>query len=227
MKISNNYFLLLICVTVATCLSTTLLAQVQVSKEPRHRLVMENKYIRLLDVWIEPGDTTQFHKHSTPSVFCYYSNTSIRTQIKGKEWESHQTEIGKAWYESYIPDAKIHRVTNIDTAALHVVDVEMLKAYDVDQSIPDLPMDLPILFENEKVYAYSVTNASQLSKTMLGRGPIVAELLSGSSLVFHSEMTGETTEIEAGQFIFIEPNAFFNFTSKDNGQINMVMFELK
>ena len=202
-------------------------AQVQVSKEPRHRLVIENEYIRLLDVWIEPGDTTQFHKHSTPSVFCYYTNTLVRTQKKGQQWESNQNVAGKAWYESFTPEAKIHRVTNIDTAAMHVVAVEMLKTYDADQSIPDLAMDLPLLFENEKVYAYSITSAAQLSKTMMGRGPMVAELISGSPLTFQSELTGETDEIMAGQFKYIEPGAFFRFTTKGKGVINMVMFELK
>ena len=227
MKILHKFIIIIFCITIGINLPDTLCAQVQVSKEPRHRLVIENEYIRLLDVWIEPGDTTVFHKHSTPSVFCYYSNTSIRTQIKGKKWESHQTEAGKAWYESYIPDAKIHRVTNIDTAALHVIDVEMLKAYDSDQSIPDVAMELPILFENDKVYAYSVTTASQLSKTIIGRGPIVAELISGSNLTFQNELTGERDEIQAGQFKYVEPNSFFNFTSRGKGQIQMVLFELK
>jgi quercetin dioxygenase-like cupin family protein len=205
----------------------SLAAQMQVSKEPRHRLVIENEYIRLLDVRIEPGDTTEFHKHSTPSVFCYYSNTSLRTQLKGKKWESNRTEAGKAWYESYDPKPKVHRVTNIDTAALHVVVVEMLKAYDTDQAIPDVAMDLPILLENEKVFVYSVTSASQLSKTMRGRGPIIAELISGSSIEFLNELTGQRDEIQAGQFKYIEPNSFFKFTTKGKGQIQMVLVELK
>jgi len=227
MNLSHQFIFSLICLTVAIGQSGSLSAQMQVSKEPRHRLVIENEYIRLLDVWIEPGDTTEYHKHSTPSVFCYYTNTLVRTQKKGEPWESNQNIAGKAWYESFTPDPKIHRVTNIDTAAMHVVDVEMLKAYDANQSIPDVAMDLPLLFENEKVYAYSVTSASQLSNTIVGRGPIIAELISGSSLVFQNEMTGETDEIKAGQFKYVDPNAFFKFTSKGKGQIQMVLFELK
>ena len=227
MKISTKIIITVICISVAIGVSNKLSAQMQVSKEPRHRLVIDNEYIRLLDVWIEPGDTTEFHKHSTPSVFCYFTNTSVRTQKKGEQWESNQNIAGKAWYESFTPEARVHRVTNIDTAAMHVIDVELLKAYDADQAIPDVPMDLPILFENEKVYAYSVTSASQLSKTMVGRGPIIAELISGSNLVFLNEMTGETAEIQPGQFKYVDPNAFFKFTSKGKGQIQMVLIELK
>ena len=42
---------------------------VAVSKEPLHKNVFENEYLRVLDVHIAPGDTTQFHKHEIPSVF--------------------------------------------------------------------------------------------------------------------------------------------------------------
>ena len=62
---------------------------------------------------------------------------------------------------------------------------------------------------------------------MVGRGPIIAELISGSNLVFLNEMTGETTEIKPGQFKYVDPNAFFKFTSKGKGQIQMVLIELK
>ena len=74
--------------TVAAILlcSSVLIAQVQVSKEPRHKKVLENKYIRLLDVWLQPGDTTLFHIHSTPSVFLQFTNTAIAIQVKGQDW---------------------------------------------------------------------------------------------------------------------------------------------
>ena len=61
-------------------------AQVQVSKEPRHKKALENKYVRLLDVYIQPGDTSLFHIHSTPSVFLHFTTTVVCSQIKGKEW---------------------------------------------------------------------------------------------------------------------------------------------
>src|ERR1700761_3462140 len=48
-------------------LSTT--AQIQVSQEPRHHKVLDNEWVRVLDVHVPPHDTTMMHKHSTPSVF--------------------------------------------------------------------------------------------------------------------------------------------------------------
>ena len=61
-------------------------AQVAVREEPRHHPVLQNKYIRLLDVWLPPGDTTLYHIHETPSVFVILSHTITGAQIKGGNW---------------------------------------------------------------------------------------------------------------------------------------------
>jgi hypothetical protein len=47
---------------------TNLSGQVPVHEEPRHHLVFQNKEIRILNVLVPPGDTTQYHIHTTPSL---------------------------------------------------------------------------------------------------------------------------------------------------------------
>ena len=59
--------------------TTSIFTQVPVSEEPMHRIVFQNEYIRLLDVWIEPGDTTKFHINSTPSLFTQFIKEDFRT----------------------------------------------------------------------------------------------------------------------------------------------------
>lgn len=204
-----------------------LFAQVQVSEEPLHRKVIENKYIRLLDVWMEPGDTSLFHKHSTPSLFTQFTNTALHVQIKGQAWTEDESKAGNVYYKSFSPDALVHRVSNADTLIFHVVDVELLSRYDRDQSIPDYAMPLTLLFENDRAYAYQISDLSQVDKTIMGRGPVIAELISGGPLVFYNELVNETDNIKAGQFKYIEPNAWFHFTSENKDNLNLVMLELK
>ena len=63
-------------------------AQPAVKDEPRHHNVFENEYIRILDVFLPPNDTTQYHIHSTPSVFTTFTkrpqhhNRSEGNQLK-------------------------------------------------------------------------------------------------------------------------------------------------
>src|SRR2546425_10579589 len=87
--------------------SLQIIGQVPASQDPFHRIVFQNKYIRILDVLLEPNDTTQFHIHSLPSLFVYFSNTNIALQTKGKDWVKQRSESGKARYSSYSPDILI------------------------------------------------------------------------------------------------------------------------
>src|SRR5436190_5589694 len=101
-------------------------AQVQVSKEPHHKNVFENNYLRILDVHIEPHDTTLFHIHSTPSVTLMYTTTAIGIQNKGQNWGRGRNISGRASYSSFLNDSLVHRVTNADTMHFHVNVIEIL-----------------------------------------------------------------------------------------------------
>jgi quercetin dioxygenase-like cupin family protein len=46
---------------------------VMVYEEPRHRLVFEDRDIKLLDVQIQPGDTTLHHTHDSPILYTFIS----------------------------------------------------------------------------------------------------------------------------------------------------------
>jgi hypothetical protein len=75
----KKYFI----VVITTFLGSYAFAQVAVRDEPRHHNVFENDYVRVLDVWVAPKDTTQFHVHATPSVFIMLSKTTTSAQLAG------------------------------------------------------------------------------------------------------------------------------------------------
>src|SRR5215831_20496360 len=94
-----SHFLLL---TSFVCFIMSSLAQVPVREEPRHHIVLQNEYVRLLDVRIPPGDTTLFHIHEIPSVFVMLSATKTATQVKGENWTEGTSVPGTAWYNGFI-----------------------------------------------------------------------------------------------------------------------------
>jgi len=200
-------------------------AQVQVRLEPRHKNVFENKYLRLLDVRIVPGDTTMFHTHSTPSFFLIFTNTKVGVQIKGQDWIKSQNVAGESWYESFLNDALIHRVTNCDTVPFHVTDMELLAPYNNSRQIKPLPYE--VLFENERVLAYSVSNSTIKQKVIGDRGPIIAQLVEGDEIVMHDEKTEGTKVIKNGGYLYIKPESSFYFTAPENEKINLVLLEIK
>lgn len=215
------------CVGLLLLCTSTIMAQVQVSEEPMHRNVFQNKYIRLLDVWLQPGDTTQYHVHSTPSLFVYLSSSVISTQVKGEEWVKDQAITGKAWYRSFSPDILVHRVCNLDTVPFHVNDIEILSSYKNKKLPGKKPLPFSVLFENEKAFAYQLTNSAFNMQIIKGRGPMVAELVSGDGIIFHDTKTKHTMKVKTGKYFYIEPGTSFYFTAGGAGEINMIIFEIK
>lgn len=200
-------------------------AQVPVREEPRHKKVIGNKYIRLLDVWIKPGDTSQFHIHSTPSLFLHFTNTAVCSQIKGKAWVTGKNTAGDASYRSFVNEPLVHRVSNCDTVPFHVTDIELLSAYKPNDPIQPLP--LTVLFDNGKAIAYRITQSSLNKEIISNRGPMIAELVNGGEIIYYDARKKTSTSIKTGKYLYIEPGASFYFTAEEKKEINLVLFEIK
>ena len=207
--------------------STSIKAQVPVREEPRHPPVLQNKYFRLLDVWLPPGDTSLFHIHAIPSLFIILSNTFTGSQIKGGDWAKSNDTAGKTWYRLFYPDILIHRVANFDTVPLHVNDIEILSSYDSNHVTQRKHLPFPLLFENEKAFAYSLTKSNFNSQIIKNRGPLIAELVSGDGVIFNDAVSKQSIKIKAGKYLYIEPGTSFNFASPGTGENKMVLFEIK
>ena len=109
-------------------LSISTKAQIPVSQEPYHRVVFENEDVRILNVMLPPGDTTQYHIHSTPSVFIGLSTNRPGSQLFNQPPAQGLFIAGSVFFEDLsAPHTRIHRVWNKDSFMFHVMDVEILK----------------------------------------------------------------------------------------------------
>jgi hypothetical protein len=212
-------FLLLIVTTVIIVSFAN--AQMQVSKEPRHKPVLENKYIRLLDVWLASHDTTYYHVHSTPSLFIYLTNNRLSAQVQGAGWVNDSSLAGKAWYRSFQPDSLIHRLANADDDPLHVNDIEILSSFNPASFTP---LQLPVIFDNERSVAYQYMPVEK--QIFKNRGPVIAELVYGDKVKFHNISKGVVQPVEAGSYVYVEPGTSFGFSSSGKN-VKMVLFEIK
>lgn len=200
-------------------------AQVQVRREFHHKTVFENKYVRVLDVNIKPHDTTLFHIHSTPSVFLLFTNTITASQIKGQGWVKGKSVAGSASYRSFINDTLVHRVSNWDTVPYHVNDIELLSAYQANNQVK--PMPFTVLFDNEEVIAYRLTDSSFNKQTIKNHGPIIAELVAGEGVVFHDINSKTSASLVPGKYFYIEPGRSFYLSATKKETVNLVLFEIK
>ncbi|HLX93315.1 MAG TPA: hypothetical protein VKR32_16640 [Puia sp.] len=101
---------------------------VPVRKEPRHKVVLENEYVRLIEVHLKPHDTTLAHIHAAPSVIVFLSRSTIGSQILGAPpTRGSHLLPGQIGYAAYDENPITHRVWNEGDSTFHVMDIELVK----------------------------------------------------------------------------------------------------
>ena len=202
-------------------------AQVAVRDEPRHHLVFENDYVRLLDVFLSPHDTTQFHVHSTPSVFTTFTKTATGSQLISGQPSGDLSVAGNSWYDS-LSTPRIHRVWNEDTTWFHVMDIELIggKPHSSQPVLED-PF-LKLYFNEPPANGYRLElqpgnrlelPASSIGYLLLSIGHAVIEYKTNDH-VQHRIM-------KSGHYIWIEPGKSFSFAAQTNTPSSFVLLQLK
>ncbi|HXA00323.1 MAG TPA: hypothetical protein VN025_21365 [Candidatus Dormibacteraeota bacterium] len=99
---------------------------VPVEKEPHHHVVLQNQYVRVLDVLFPPGDPALFHTHSNDNVSVALSGDKTKSQPMGGEWSAPEDVVpGRVAFHKAQGQPYTHRVGSAGTQPFHVIDVEI------------------------------------------------------------------------------------------------------
>jgi quercetin dioxygenase-like cupin family protein len=105
---------------------TALTEPVPVEQEPHHHIVLQNQYVRVLDVLFPIGETSLFHTHSNDNVGIPISGDKTQSQPFGGEWsEVQDVKPGAAGFRKARGQAYTHRVRSAGKFPYHVLDVEI------------------------------------------------------------------------------------------------------
>lgn len=99
---------------------------VHILDEPRHRTVHKGDNFRLLDVQINPGDTTLPHTHDSPILYTFISNG--QGPLNGR----------LSSVTSYVDEPLTHRVNNPGPGLFRIIALA-----GFGPAIPDMNADLP------------------------------------------------------------------------------------
>lgn len=112
---------------------------VPVYEEPRHHLVFQNALVRVLDVEVPPGDTTQYHIHAHPTISVSIQEARSWAQTLGAPPDSIEAPAAVPAvldnWDRALPYT--HRVGNADTVSFHYIVSEWLGPSNLD--CPPLP----------------------------------------------------------------------------------------
>ena len=203
------------------------LAQTPVRKEPRHHNVFENNYVRVLDVFIPPKDSTQFHLHNTPSVFTTFTKTVTGSQLKGEQPVSTTSVAGYTWYDSLVTP-RFHRVWNEDSNWFHVMDVELTGF--VAQSNPAILnySSLKLLFNAPLTNGYhlQLKPGSSIKFPLTKTGYLLISL-ADAVVEYTVNNISQRRMMKAGHYIWIEPRDAAFINAVDDAKAGFTLLQLK
>jgi len=203
-------------------------AQVPVSKEPRHHDILENSHIRLLDVHIPPGDTTQIHIHATPSIFVILTNkVKVGSQVISEEKRArlNPADDENIWFEGFYNQPRIHRVWNSDTSEYHVMDIELTNTKFIAIDSPIHQKAFTLLFDEKPVRAYRLRMANVVNIPVPARKAdiLVIRLTDSKNNI---QVNGKSLN-KMGDYIYIPSGNSFEIINKEAGKDEFGFFEMK
>lgn len=197
---------------------------VAVSKEPRHRNVFENQYVRVLDVHITPGDTTLFHKHETPSVFISLHPVRTGSQVIVEERSATVLSLDrKITFEGFYKSPRIHRVWNRDSSEFHVMDIEVLTKGDRNIEPAITTTGFTQLFDAPPVRAYRLVLKGNQKLNFERSGPILLIGLNNAGNV----RVNKKFFSKEGDFLFVNPSEIVALKNNTKMEYIFVILELK
>jgi len=200
-------------------------AQVPVFEEPRHRVVLLNKYVRLIDVHIPPHDTTLYHRHSAPSAIVFLTKNITSSQLMGGEPSSGQAIPGNTFFADYGNKPIIHRVWNQDSTVYHVMDIELLNETDIASCPVINDQSVQLTWEQKIIRMYTIHIA--IGNTTIikpGNCPHLLILIDGSV----QAISGNTSKkLAAGNFIWCPAETGLQINNINTQTSNCALLELK
>jgi hypothetical protein len=98
----------------------------QIDLEPHHHVLFKNQYVEVMDVRIEPGDTTAYHTHAHDTVFIRLTDSVTQSQTKDKNWDPGRTsKPGEVAFDNDPQHPCPHHGKNAGTTPYRVLDIEL------------------------------------------------------------------------------------------------------
>jgi hypothetical protein len=233
----KRYFMKLFQTLICLFIFSRCIAQVPVSQEPRHHKVLDNGHVRLLDVHIPPGDTTQYHIHATASVFVVLTDANTGSQVISEEDRSASPvkHYGNIWFEGFYIKPRIHRVFNSDGHAFNVMDIELTNKNYRTIDLPIQQNAFSFLFEEKPVRAYQVKLTPGEKIFLEPRRADILMIQSSDStdlngtkvILLNNQRAFSNHFHKKGDFAYMESGDAIEINNEGSGNAEFAFFELK
>jgi quercetin dioxygenase-like cupin family protein len=209
---------------------------VSVHEEPRHHLVHEDEVVRILDVQIQPGDTTLYHTHAAPIFYVAIAVSPTDVQPFGGEWEDVPGSEDPAWGSGdvaynidYADQPVTHRVRNVGDSLFRLIAV-INKRSRPSETLAQHGIRLPgeVETDNEWFCQSRVTIAPRESVNLQHVDPPTAVVQSSQgSLEFLAHPDNRKLMASPGDFAVADPGHSLYVTNRGSSPATIVIISLR
>ncbi len=202
---------------------------VPVEQEPAHRLVLQNDYVRVFEVWLPPGDATLWHVHRHDGASVRLADATIEDQPMDGAAESFVMRRGQVTYGA-TPTARTHRVRNVGETPFHIVYIELLSPPGVSAGRTGEPASgSRVVLENDRVRALRRILAPGESTVMHVHASraVGVPVTTGRLEISDPKGVSKVIETKLGAVQWIEPGTTHQLKNVGDAPIEIVDVELR
>jgi hypothetical protein len=158
-------------------------AQVPVTKEPRHHVTFENQQLRILDVNIPAGDKSLDHRHELDiATVSMTIGTTTRVQTGSQPApERPSRPLGEAGVTEYVGKPGSHTIENTGKSPYQLFAVENLKTSGWSTAAAASGLATKMTRESRAFRLYDISLSRETSQTSHTHAvPTVAVLITGT-----------------------------------------------
>jgi hypothetical protein len=205
---------------------------VPVSLEPRHRERFKNGYVRVMEVIIDPGDTTLFHKHELDLAFAVIRGAEVKNEVPNNpEAAISRLDTKAVRFSEYQGKPYIHRVTNRGAEPYWLIAFEIVWPEPGKFSLgnrSEAPAYVSEL-ENNRLHIWRLKlDPGQIAPPIVNSGPGLRVLLSGDQI---TETMGDAqardVSVRQGGFEWQPAGARQAIKNTGQSPVELVEFELR
>lgn len=124
LPISNFFIVLSLIAAGCAGLAPAQSGEVDITREPHHHLVFENKLVRVFDVTVPPGETTLIHRHNHDYVYVTLGAADLDNRVEGKPPARVQLQDGET---RFLDGNFAHAVRDLASTPFRNITVELLE----------------------------------------------------------------------------------------------------
>jgi beta-alanine degradation protein BauB len=224
--ILKTHLVLAACAAFSFASATAQDKPVPVEQEPYHHVQLKNEDVVVIRATLAPGERTAYHIHSCDRTGVELTNNITTGQRFGEAEDSPKASApGDVFSDSCTGEPLTHRVHNVGSTTMDVVDVELLHRPEH----PSTSSAGPVAAENPsvRVYRWVIAPGTATAMHTHTRPYLIVAAAPMQLKMTAPDGQSRSEQVKAGDFHWVNVPVTHSLANEGSGQGLIVEFELK